>query len=144
LFANLGIFVYVWFRFTPQFASGAILALIHDVIISLGVFALTGHDFELPTVAALLTIVGYSINDTIVIFDHIRDNLKTTRMSVNQTLSRTILTSLTTLFTVLALYLFTEGEIKDFAFVILVGIISGTYSTLFVAMPLFVWLKINK
>jgi len=148
--AMLGILVYVWFRFTPQFAPGAILALVHDIVITLGVFTILGHEFELHIVAALLTIGGYSVNDTIVVYDRVRDNMKKARRgnlteivvkSLNETLSRTLLTSLTTFLVVFALFLYSRGSLQDFASVMMIGIIIGTYSSLFVATPLFVWLE---
>lgn len=150
LLAMLGILIYIWFRFTPQFAPGAIIALIHDICITVGIFSFFGLEFELTTVAALLTIVGYSVNDTIVVYDRIRDNLKRTRRgdlvsvvvkSLNETLSRTLLTSLTTFLVVLALFIYSRGGIQNFAFVLMVGIIVGTYSSLFIATPTFVWLE---
>jgi preprotein translocase subunit SecF len=153
LLALLGIMLYVWFRFTPQFAPGAIIALIHDIIITMGVFAFLNLEFDLSDVAALLTIVGYSVNDTIVVYDRIRDNLKRTRRgnltevvvnSLNQTLSRTLLTSLTTFIVVLSLFLNTQGGIRNFAFVLMIGIIVGTYSSLFVAAPTLVFLESRK
>lgn len=133
-----------------KYALGAIVALIHDVIITLGAFALTNREISLTTVAALLTIVGYSINDTIIIFDRIRENLRRTRKqnleklindSVNQTLSRTILTSGTTLIVVAALYFLGGGVIHDFAFALLVGFVSGTYSTVYIASPILLFLE---
>ena len=138
-----------------KFAMGAIIALIHDVTITIGVFALTDREISLSIIAAFLTIVGYSLNDTIVVFDRIRENLKRFRskkleeilnVSINETLSRTILTSTTTLVVVLALYLLGGGVIHDFAFAMLVGVIVGTYSSIFVASPIIlVWEeKFNK
>ncbi|MFH1245426.1 MAG: protein translocase subunit SecD [Candidatus Omnitrophota bacterium] len=147
----LGICVYVSLRFEFRFALAAIVALIHDVLVSAGALSLTGREFSLPVVAALLTIVGYSINDTIVIFDRIREDTKLfnkkpepaiVNLSINQTLSRTLLTSLTVLLVVLALFFLGGAVINDFAFVLLVGVISGSYSTIFVAAPLLVdWHK---
>ena len=148
--AMVGILVYVWFRFTPQFAPGAIIALIHDIIITVGVFTILNHEFELPIVAALLTIVGYSVNDTIVVYDRIRDNMKKARRgnltevvvkSLNETLSRTLLTSLTTFLVVFALFVYSTGSLQDFASVLMIGIIVGTYSSLFIATPSFIWLE---
>jgi preprotein translocase subunit SecF len=145
IFASLGILIYVGFRFRFVPAAASIVALVHDVIVTLGVFALTGKEFNLPIVAAVLTIIGYSINDTIVVFDRIRENTRLSRRSelgevinasINQTLSRTILTGGTTLITVLA-FLFLGGEvISDFAFALLVGIVVGTYSSIYVASPI--------
>lgn len=149
LFALVGILVYVSFRFQFRQAVASVVALIHDVVITLGVFSLSGKEFTLPIVAALLTIIGYSLNDTIVVFDRIRENTRLSRRSefsdlinnsVNQTLSRTVLTSGTTLVAVLA-FLFLGGEvISDVAFALAVGIIVGTYSSIYVASPLLlVW-----
>ncbi len=132
-----------------KFAMGAVIALIHDVIITLGAFALTNREISLAIIAAFLTIVGYSLNDTIVVFDRIRENLRRFRRqgieevinaSINETLSRTLLTSTTTLIVVIALFILGGGVIHDFAFAILVGIVVGTYSSIFVASPiLLVW-----
>jgi len=128
-----------------KYALGAILALIHDVIITIGAFSITGKEINLPIVAALLTIVGYSLNDTIIVFDRIRENLRKVRRkdfaltmnsSINQTLSRTILTSGTTLIVVVVLFLIGGGVIHDFAFALLVGVVVGTYSSIFVASPI--------
>ncbi len=144
LYAVIGILVYVTWRFELRYAIGAIIALIHDVIITVGVFSLLGKEFTLPIIAALLTIIGYSLNDTIVVYDRIRENSKSTRRqplaelvnsSINQVLSRTILTSATTLLVVLALFLLGGAVIHDFAFALLVGIVVGTYSSIFVASP---------
>ena len=132
-----------------KYAMGAIIALIHDVTITIGVFALTDREISLSIIAAFLTIVGYSLNDTIIVFDRIRENLRRFRRrpfeevmnsSINETLSRTILTSTTTLVTVLALFVLGGGVIHDFAFAILIGVIVGTYSSIFVASPvLLIW-----
>ena len=132
-----------------KYAMGAVIALIHDVTITVGAFALTNREISLAIIAALLTIVGYSLNDTIVVFDRIRENLRRFRRrgleevinaSINETLSRTILTSTTTLIVVIALFILGGGVIHDFAFAILVGIFVGTYSSIFVASPvLLVW-----
>jgi preprotein translocase subunit SecF len=132
-----------------KYALGAIIALIHDVIITVGVFALTDREMSLSIIAALLTIVGYSLNDTIIVFDRIRENLRrfrrrpfdqTMNISINETLSRTILTSGTTLIVVLALFILGGGVIHDFAFALLVGVVVGTYSSIFVASPvLLIW-----
>ncbi len=133
-----------------HFALGAVVALIHDVIITVGVFSLMNKEFTLPIVAALLTIIGYSLNDTIVVFDRIRENLKKLRkgalrdvvnVSINETLSRTILTSLTTLVVVVVLFLLGGGVIHDFALALLVGVIVGTYSSIFVASPMLLLLE---
>jgi SecD/SecF fusion protein len=149
--ALIGILIYIAWRFEFKFAIAAIIALFHDVLITIGAFSLTGREFSLPIIAALLTIVGYSLNDTIVVFDRIRMNRKILRkesfaamvnISINQTLSRTLLTSLTTLIVVLALFFLGGEVIHDFAFALLVGILVGTYSSIFVASPILVaWQK---
>jgi len=150
LIAMVAIIIYISFRFELRFALAAVVALFHDVLVTTGCFALPflgRREISLPVVAALLTIVGYSLNDTIVVFDRIRENLKTMRgkryseiinASINQTLSRTLLTSLTTLAVVLCLYLIGGVVIHDFAFAMLVGVIAGTYSSIFVASPILV------
>jgi len=140
----IGMLIYMWFRFEFRFGLGAVLGLVHDVLITLTFLSLTNTPIDLTVVAALLTIVGYSVNDTIIICDRIRENMpKMTRMkftdiintSVNETLSRTILTVGTVFLATLALFLFGGGVIHDFAFTMLVGIITGTYSSVFVACP---------
>lgn len=142
LYAMIGICIYISLRFQFKFAIVAIIALFHDVLISISALAMTNREISIPVIAALLTVVGYSINDTIVIFDRIREDLKIMRkssfkdilnLSINQTLSRTLLTSMTTLFVVLSLFLFGGEVIKDFSFVLLIGVIVGTYSSIFVA-----------
>ncbi len=144
LYAVIGILIYVTWRFELRYAIGAIVALIHDVIITVGIFSLLGKEFTLPIIAALLTIIGYSLNDTIVVYDRIRENIKGARKqplkelvnsSINQVLSRTVLTSVTTLLVVLALFFLGGAVIHDFAFALLVGIVVGTYSSIFVASP---------
>jgi len=144
LYAVIGILIYVTWRFELRYAVGAIVALIHDVIITVGIFSLLGKEFTLPIIAALLTIIGYSLNDTIVVYDRIRENIKGARkqplkelinLSINQVLSRTVLTSVTTLLVVLALFFLGGAVIHDFAFALLVGIVVGTYSSIFVASP---------
>ncbi len=138
------ILIYIWFRFELAFAVSAIIALAHDVLIMLGFIGLTQMEVVTATVAAVLTIVGYSLNDTIVVFDRIRENrnlmrdadLKTiVNTSITQSLSRTIITSLTTLLAVLAIYIFASGQIKDFALAMIVGVVVGTYSSIFIASP---------
>ncbi|MFQ3671476.1 MAG: protein translocase subunit SecF, partial [Verrucomicrobiia bacterium] len=145
LLGIVGIFFYVMVRFEVSFAIGAIAALIHDVVVTLGIFSLLGREFSLPVVGAVLTVAGYSINDTIVVFDRIREGLKgeskerfedVMNTCINATLSRTLLTSGTTLLAVLALYLFGGVAINDFALVLLIGIAVGTYSSVFVASPI--------
>ncbi len=145
LFALLGILVYISWRFEFKFAVGAVVALFHDVLITLGVFSILNLEVSLAVVAAFLTIVGYSLNDTIVVFDRIRENLKVMRRetmenifnySLNQTLSRTVITSVTTLIVVLVLFFIGGEVIHDFSFALIIGVIIGTYSSLYVASPL--------
>ncbi|MBU1169885.1 MAG: protein translocase subunit SecF [Proteobacteria bacterium] len=153
LFALVVSIAFCWYL-ELKFALGAIVALVHDVTITVGIFSLMNIEFTLPIIAALLTIIGYSLNDTIIVYDRIRENTtKSTRAnletvinkSINETLSRTILTSLTTLLVVLALYLFGGGVIHNFAFAMLIGIAVGTYSSIFVASPiLLAWENKNK
>ncbi|HEY7472859.1 MAG TPA: protein translocase subunit SecF [Gemmatimonadota bacterium] len=147
LYSLVLILIYVAFRFDLKFGVAAIVATIHDVIMSVGIFALAGKEISLAVVAAFLTIVGYSLNDTVVVFDRIREDLRSMRResyatvvnaAVNQTLSRTILTSGTTLLTVLFLYLLGGSVIHDFAFALIIGIVIGTYSSIFIAAPLVV------
>ncbi len=150
IYSLIGISLYIFFRFKHlKFATGAIIALFHDVLICLGALSFSGRELSLPVIAALLTIVGYSINDTIVVYSRIRENLKVKKdelkkvinSSINQVLSRTLLTSLTTLLVVISLYFFGGEVINDFAFVLLVGIIAGTYSSIFIAAPCLVYGK---
>lgn len=147
LFALLIILIYISWRFELRFAVGAIIPLFHDVLITLGIFSVLNLEISLAVVAAFLTIVGYSLNDTIVVFDRIRENLRTLRRekydvvvnkSINETLSRTIITSLTTLFVVLVLYFLGGDVIHNFAFALLVGVVIGTYSSIFVASPILI------
>jgi preprotein translocase SecF subunit len=149
LWGMVGILVYTAIRFDFKGGVAAILALVHDVVVSVGALSLTGREMSLPILAALLTIVGYSINDTIVIYDRIRENrgrglrkgeslADVVNAAINQTLSRTVLTSLTLLLVVLVLYLFGGEVLRDFAFSLLVGVVAGTYSTVFVAAPIIV------
>ena len=148
MLAFLFIIAYLWFRFELKFGVAAIIATIHDVIITMGFLAIWGVPFNLTIVAALLTIIGYSVNDTVVIFDRIRENLnllrreryeRITDISINQTLSRTLLTSLATMFCLMALFVWGTGSIHDFALAMMVGIITGTYSSVFIAAPIVVW-----
>ena len=144
---------YIWIRFEWQFSLGAILALLHDVIITLGVFSLFSFEINLSIVAAVLTIVGYSMNDTVVIFDRVRENLKKfsdieifdlTNISINETLSRTIITSITTLLALLSIY-FLGGEIlKGFSLAMILGVVFGTYSSIYIANPILVLLKVSQ
>jgi len=149
----IAIILYIWFRFEWQFAIGAVMALTHDVLITIGVFALFQLEFDLSTVAALLTILGYSVNDTVVVSDRIRENLrKFKRMplpqllnrSINETLSRTIMTSGTTLAVLLSLYLFGGEVIRNFTFAMLFGVIIGTYSSIFIAAPILELLGVKR
>ncbi len=146
-YAMIGILIYIAWRFEVRFAVAAVVALAHDVLITMGAFSLTNREFTLPVIAAFLTIIGYSLNNTIVIFDRIRENLKFRRReafsdiintSINQTMSRTILTSGTTLFVVVALFALGGEVIRDFAFALLVGIIAGTYSSIYIASPILI------
>ena len=148
-----GILVYVWFRFEWQFAVAGVLALVHDVFITTGMFSLLWYEFDLATVAALLTLAGYSINDTVVVFDRIRENMRKYKkmdfeqlldLSINETLSRTVLTSSVTAVSVLALYLFGTEAIHGFSFAMLFGILIGTYSSIFVAAPLLLYFGVNR
>jgi preprotein translocase subunit SecF len=145
IYALVGILIYVTWRFEFIFAVGAIIALAHDVMITVGVFSITNKEFTLPIVAAILTIIGYSLNDTIVVYDRIRENRRKMRRepfatiinsSINETLSRTLLTSLTTLIVVVILFIFGGGVIHNFAFALMVGVLVGTYSSIFVASPI--------
>jgi len=144
----IGMLIYMWFRFEFRFGLGAVLGLLHDVLITLGALSLTNTPIDLPVVAALLTIVGFSLNDTIIVCDRIRENMPNMiqkhfpdviNTSVNQTLSRTILTVGTVLMAALSLYLFGGGVIHDFAFTVLVGVVSGTYSSIFIACPVVIF-----
>ena len=144
----LGILVYVTIRFEFSFAVGALVALLHDVIITVGVFSLTGGELSLVMVGAILTIAGYSINDTIVVYDRIREGLRNRtsgsvealmNRSINETLGRTMLTGGLTLLSVASLFFFGGAVLKDFAFAILIGILVGTYSSVFVASPIVLW-----
>lgn len=146
------ILLYIWFRFEWHFGVGAVVALIHDVIATAGVFALTQIEFNLSTVAAILTIAGYSINDTVVVFDRVRENLRRYKSlpipellnrSINDTLSRTTITSVTTLLALASLYLFGGEVIRGFSFAMIFGILIGTYSSIWIAVPLLLWMGIR-
>jgi preprotein translocase subunit SecF len=150
--AMIAISIYIWIRFEWQFGVGALFSLLHDVTLTLGMFALTGLEFDLNIVAALLTLIGYSLNDTIVVYDRIRENLKKYRrmpmpelldLSVNETLSRTVVTSLSLLITLLALLLLGPDVIFGFTAAITLGIFVGTYSSVYMAAPILIWLKVN-
>ena len=147
IYSLVGILIYITIRFEFRFGVAAVIALFHDVMITLGVFSLGGRELSLAVIAAFLTIVGYSLNDTIVIFDRIREGLalwrkepyeKIINRSINQTLSRTVITSGTSLFVILCLYLLGGEVLKDFSFALLIGVIIGTYSSIFVASPVLV------
>ncbi|HEY7372330.1 MAG TPA: protein translocase subunit SecF [Polyangia bacterium] len=150
LFAILLIMVYIAFRFDLRYGPGTVVALLHDAVITIGAFAVTYKEFSLTTVAAILTIIGFSMNDTIVVFDRIRENAARLRdrrfdrvvnQSINETLSRTIWTSATVFFVTLAMNILGVGVIKDFAFAMNVGVIVGTYSSIFIASPILIWLN---
>jgi preprotein translocase subunit SecF len=150
LYAILLIMVYIAFRFDFRYGPGTVVALLHDAVLVIGAFAVTYKEFSLTTVAAVLTIIGFSMNDTIVVFDRIRENAARLRdrrfdrvvnQSINETLSRTILTSATVFFVTLAMNVFGVGVIRDFAFAMNVGVIVGTYSSIFIASPILIWLN---
>jgi len=152
LLSIIGILAYISFRFEWRFALASVMALVHDVTITLGVLALFQIDINLPILAAILTILGYSLNDTVIVFDRIREGIRTIKSvelsevideSVTRTLSRTTLTSLTTFFVVLTLYLFGGEILKGFSFTLLIGVVVGTYSSIFVASPILMWLKFS-
>lgn len=152
LFVFLGFLIYISARFEWKFAVAAIIATLHDVVICAGWFALSGHEFDLTVLAGILSVMGYSINDTIVVFDRVRENFKTLRVpprellnrSVNQTLSRTIITSFVAMLTVLALYFYGGGSLRGMAESQLIGIAVGTMSSIFIACPLLLWLNVTK
>lgn len=153
LAAIFGILIYIWFRFEWQFGVAAILALMHDLLITLGVFSFLGMKFGLTEVAALLTLAGYSINDTVVVFDRIRENLRRYKkmpleelmnLSINQTLSRTVLTGVTTALAIFALFIFGTEVIRGFTFAMLFGVAIGTWSSIFVASPFLLWIGIDR
>jgi len=144
---------YIWIRFEWQFSLGAIIALLHDVIITLGVFSLLNFEINLSIVAAVLTIVGYSMNDTVVIFDRVRENLKKfsdikifdlTNISINETLSRTIITSITTLLALLSIYFLGSEILKGFSLAMILGVVFGTYSSIYIANPILVSLNVSQ
>ena len=145
--------IYIWIRFEWQFSLGAIIALIHDVIITIGFFSILEFEINLSIVAAVLTIVGYSMNDTVVIFDRVRENLKKyssksineiSNISINETLSRTIITSLTTLLALLSIFFFGGKILHGFSFAMILGVIFGTYSSIFIANPILIKLKVSQ
>ncbi|MBT5455035.1 MAG: protein translocase subunit SecF, partial [Rhodospirillaceae bacterium] len=145
--------IYIWFRFEWQFGVGAVIALAHDVIMTIGVFSLLGLEFNLSTVAAILTIAGYSINDTVVVYDRVRENLRKYKvmplgeiinLSLNDTLSRTLLTSITTLIALLILFFWGGEVIKGFSFGMIWGVLVGTYSSIFIATPLLIYMNLRR
>jgi len=153
IFACAAMMVYVWFRFEWQFAIGSIAALAHDVLLTVGVLTLTRTEFNLPIVAAILTIIGYSMNDTVVVYDRVRENLRKFRkmplgdlldLSVNETLSRTTMTAATTVLALIPLWLFGGEAIEGFAFTMIWGIFVGTYSSIFIAAPFLIYLNLDK
>ncbi len=145
--------IYIWIRFEWQFSVGAITAVFHDVVITLGFFSLLNFEINLSIVAAVLTIVGYSMNDTVVIFDRVRENLRKyadikifeiTNISINETLSRTIITSITTLLALLSIFIFGGAILKGFSFAMILGVIVGTYSSIYIANPILVRLNVSQ
>jgi len=143
---------YIWIRFEWQFSLGAIVAIVHDVVITLGIFSLLSYEINLSIIAAVLTIVGYSMNDTVVIFDRIRENLRKftslkiieiSNISTNETLSRTLITSITTLLALFSIFIFGGAILEGFSFAMIVGVIIGTYSSIFVATPLLNYTNVN-
>ena len=153
LLALAAMLVYIWFRFEWQFGVGAVIALLHDVVLTIGVFSLLGLEFNLSTVAAILTIAGYSINDTVVVYDRVRENLRKYKtlaldallnLSINETLSRTVLTSVTTLLALLTLFFFGGQVIKGFSFAMIWGVVVGTYSSIWIAVPLLVYMRLKR
>ena len=145
--------IYIWFRFEWQFSVGAVLALVHDMVLTIGIFSLLQLDFNLSILAAILTIVGYSMNDTVVVYDRVRENLRKYKkmglnelldIAINETLSRTVMTSVTTLLALLALYGLGGEVIRGFTFAMIWGVIVGTYSSIFIASPLLMWLGVKR
>ena len=153
VFAVMAVLVYIWFRFEWHFGVGAVVALIHDVALTIGLFALTRLEFNLSIIAAILTIVGYSLNDTVVVYDRIRENLRKFRkmeivdlldLSINQTLSRTVMTSLTTLIALFSLFIFGGEVIRGFTAAMIWGVFVGTYSSVYIASPILIYLKLER
>jgi preprotein translocase subunit SecF len=153
LLALGGVLFYIWLRFEWQFAVGAVLALVHDVVLTIGVFSLLQIRFDLAIIAALLTIVGYSLNDTVVVFDRVRENLikfkkrpliQVLNLSINETLARTVMTSVTTLLALIALFALGGDVIRGFVFAMIWGVVVGTYSSVFVASALLLWLGVKR
>lgn len=153
IYALIGILIYIVVRFQWRFAPGAVIALVHDVIITMGFFSLLQLDFDLTVLAALLAVIGYSLNDTIVVFDRIRENFRKVRkstafdimnLSINQTISRTLMTSVTTLLVLASLFIFGGEVIHAFAMALIVGVVIGTYSSIFVASTTALALGVSK
>lgn len=153
LVAMFAVLVYIWFRFEWQFALGAVAALVHDVVLTIGLFSLLQLEFNLSIIAAILTIVGYSLNDTVVVYDRVREKLRKYKkmpleelldFAINKTLSRTVLTSVTTLLALLSLYIFGGEVIRGFTFAMIWGVVVGTYSSIFVAAPLLLLLGVRR
>ena len=153
LAAIISMLIYIWFRFEWQFSVGAVLALVHDVMLTIGIFALLQLDFNLSILAAILTIVGYSMNDTVVVYDRVRENLRKFKkmdlgelldIAINETLSRTVMTSVTTLLALLALYVLGGEVIRGFTFAMIWGVLVGTYSSIFIASPLLMILGVKR
>ena len=153
LYAMGAVLIYIWLRFEWQFGMGAVIALIHDVILTIGMFSFTGMEFNLSTIAAILTIVGYSLNDTVVVYDRIRENLRKFRkkpmtellnLSINDTLSRTVMTSVTTLIALASLFFLGGEGIHGFAAAMIWGIFVGTYSSIFIAAPMLLWVELQR
>tara|TARA_B100000963_G_scaffold355425_1_gene373649 strand:- start:21 stop:935 length:915 start_codon:yes stop_codon:yes gene_type:complete len=151
--AILSMLVYIWFRFELPFAIGAVIALVHDIVLTVGMFSISSLEFNLSTVAAILLIIGYSMNDTVVVYDRIRENIKKFRKndifnllnkSINETLSRTVNTTATTILALLALFIFGGNIIKDFSFAMIWGIVIGTYSSILIATPILLNFKFNQ
>jgi preprotein translocase subunit SecF len=153
LAAIVSMLIYIWFRFEWQFSVGAVLALVHDVVLTIGIFSLLQLDFNLSILAAILTIVGYSMNDTVVVYDRVRENLRKFKkmplddllnVAINETLSRTVMTSVTTLIALMALYTLGGEVIRGFTFAMIWGVVVGTYSSVFVASPLLLYLGVKR
>ena len=153
LTAIFGVLLYIWFRFEWQFSLGAVAALVHDVVLTIGIFCALQLEFNLSIIAAILTIVGYSLNDTVVVYDRVRENLRKYKkmdlqelldLSINETLSRTVLTSVTTLLALGSLYILGGEVIRGFAFAMIWGILIGTYSSIFIAAPLLLLLGVRR
>jgi SecD/SecF fusion protein len=153
LLAIGAVLVYIWLRFEWQFALGAVAALVHDVVLTIGIFSELQIQFDLAIIAALLTIVGYSLNDTVVVFDRVRENLRKYKkkalsevlnISINETLSRTMMTSVTTLLALVALFILGGDVIRGFVFAMIWGVIVGTYSSIFVASTILLWLGVKR